>query len=86
MFDQADVGQLGHDVWVLGAEALDKSSRTALSHCVVCGSIEDIVHNDVGTNSMMTLVALPAETVDEIDRHLEEFVYLVIILVSRYWE
>ena len=73
LFDQAKIWQLGHDVWVLSAKALDKSSRAALSHCVVDSRIEDIVHDDVGTDSMMTLVARPAETVNEIDRHCEEF-------------
>ncbi len=87
LFDQADIWQLGHDVWVLSADAFDKSSRAAFSHCIVDSCIEDIVHDNVGTDPMMTLVARPAETVNEIDRHREEFYMLIIvILVLRYWK
>ena len=57
---------------MLSAEALEKSSRAAFSHGVVDSGIEDVVHNDVRTNAMMTLVPRPAETVNEVDRHSEE--------------
>lgn len=72
LFDQANIWQLGHDVWVLGAEAFDEGSGTALSHCVIDSSIEDIVHDDVGTDAMMALAARPAKTVNKVDRHLEQ--------------
>lgn len=87
LFDQANIWQLGHDVWVLGTEAFDKSSRAALSHCVIDSSIEDIVHDDVGTDPMVSLIALPAETVNEVNRHFEDFCVLIFaILASRYWK
>lgn len=76
LFNQADIWQLGHDIWVLSAEALNESSRAALSHCVIDSGIEDIIHDDVGAHTMMTLVARPAETVNEVDRHLEEICML----------
>ena len=71
LLDQADIRQLGHDVWVLGAKTLNKGSGAALSHCVVDSSIENIVHDNVGTDTMMALATWPAETVDKVNRHLE---------------
>lgn len=83
LFNQANIWQLSHDLWVLGAQALDKSSRAVLSHCVVDSSIENIVYDDVGADTMMALVALPAETVNEVDGHFGKFcVLVVVILVS----
>lgn len=87
LFDQTDIWQLGHDGWMLGAEALDKGSGAALSHCVVDSSIEDIIHDDVGTDTMMALAARPAETVDKVDRHLEQSCVLIIVfLLSKQWK
>ena len=61
---------------MVGAQALDESSRAALGHGVVDSSIKNVVHDDVGANTMMTLVALPAEAVNEVDRHWENSVCL----------
>ena len=70
---------------MLGADALNKGSGAALSHCVIDGSIEDIVHNDVGTNTMVALAAWPAKTVNEVDRHLKQCcVRIVVFLLLKH--
>lgn len=81
LFDQANIWQLGHDVWMLGAEAFDKGSGAALSHCVIDSSIKDIIHDDVGTDAMMALAARPAETVDKVDRHPEQSCVLIVVFL-----
>ena len=86
LLDQADIRQLGHNFWVLGADTLDKGSGAALSHCVVDSSIEDIVHDDIGTNTMMALATWPAETVNKVDRHLEQCCMGILVLLLEHWE